>query len=116
MELEMAALAGQQRPSAADAVAVIGAAVRMLAVTVLVIAVIGDAGRHLDLEYGLGDLEGIEYAGIVGRAQPEPNEVEIFHADEVDRGHALSPSVGHVYASAQAALHGRWPDAHVVAV
>ena len=53
----MTALAGQQRPGAADAVAVVRTAVRMLAVTVLVIPVIGDASRHLDLEQRLGDLE-----------------------------------------------------------
>src|SRR5262249_52019 len=112
----MAALTSQERPGAANAVAVIRPAVRMLAVAVLVVPMIGDAGRHLDLEHGLGDLERVEYPRIAGRAQPEPDKVEIFHADELDRGHALAPSVGHVHASAQAALHGRRPDAPVIAL
>ena len=42
--------------------------------------------------------------------------MEIFHADELDRGHALAPSVGDVHAPAQPARDGGGPDANVIAL
>src|SRR5215470_2066753 len=112
----MAALAGKQRPGSADAVAVVGARVRMLTIAVLVITMIGNAQGRFDFEQRVGDLGRVLNPVIIGAPQPHASQVEILHPDERDRWHALTPPVGHVHAAAQAALHCGGPDAHVIAV
>src|SRR5215471_2605226 len=116
LQLEMAALAGKQRPGSADAIAVVGATVRMLTIAILVITMIGNAQRRFDLEQRVGDLGRVLNPVIIGAPQPQASQVEILHPDERDRRHALTPLVGHVHAAAQAALHCGGPDPHVIAV
>ena len=85
---EMAALAGQQRPGAADAVAVVGPAVVVFAVAVLVVAAIDGARRRLDPQHLVDDLDRVGDARIGRLAQAEPDqpgEVERHQAACRDR-------------------------------
>ena len=85
-DIEIAALAGEQRPGAADAGAVEGAPILVLAVAVGVIAVIGDAVRRLDLEDAVGDLQRVLDARVPGVTQAQAGQVDVFHADQADGG------------------------------
>src|SRR5581483_10268222 len=71
-ERRVAALAGEQRPGAADAAAVEGAAVCVLAVAVAFVAAVGDTGRQLCAQLAVDDGEGGSDPRVVRVAQAEP--------------------------------------------
>jgi len=56
-DIQIAALAGEQRPGAANTGPVECTPILVLAVAVAVVAVIGNAVRRLDLEDAVGDLQ-----------------------------------------------------------
>src|SRR3569832_2010568 len=77
----MSALAREQRPRAAHAAAVEGRAVRVLAVTVAVVAVPRGAARRLHAEQRVGDLDARDDERIVRLAQAETHELLEIGAD-----------------------------------
>src|SRR5262245_9419601 len=68
LQLEVPALAGQQRPGSTDAVSVVGGAVRMLTIAVFIVTMIGNAQRCFDLEQPIGDLRRVLNSAIIGAA------------------------------------------------
>src|SRR5262249_42238039 len=68
LQLEVPALAGQQRPGSTDAVSVVGAAVRMLTIAVFIVTMIGNAQRCFDLQQRVGDLRRVLNSAIIGAA------------------------------------------------
>src|SRR5579872_2371161 len=113
-QLEMRALAGEQRPCATDTGAVEGATVGLLAVAVAVVAVIRNSLRRLDLEKPVRDLERAEDPGIIRFPQAETSQIEVLHADDLGCRQASVRAIGQVKMSAQSALRGGGPDPYVV--
>ena len=108
----MRALGRQQRPRAPDPSAVVGGAIRVLAVHVAVVAVPGGPARRFDAQRRVDDPQGVDDAGIVGCAQAEAHQklaVVFNHAQsyeaaarEFEKEVALEPDVaaGHLYLGA----------------
>ena len=91
----MCALAGQQRPGAADAGSVEWPAIGVFAVAVALIAMPRRTARRVDLERRVDDLHGAHDARIVRRAQPEAHERERVEADhQRRRSRSIDPEAG----------------------
>ena len=81
----MCALAGQQRPGAADASSVEWPAVSVFPVPVTLIAMPNRAARRVDPEHRVDDLHRAHDARIIWRTQPEAHERERVEADHQGR-------------------------------
>ena len=77
------ALAGEQRPAAADPRAVKRRAILMLAIAIVVVAMPGGARRRLDLEQCVDDFDRVAHARVVGRAQAEAHQGQRVRADQM---------------------------------
>src|SRR5213593_5284454 len=84
-ELVVCALAGQQRPGAADASSVEWPAVSVFPVPVTLIAMPGRTLRRVDPEHRVDDLHRAHDARIIWRTQPEAHERERLEADHQGR-------------------------------
>ena len=79
----MAALARQNRPAAADARAVEGAAVLLLPIAIVIVAAPARTLRQVALEQAIHDRDGIPHEGIVRRTNAQPHQVKKIAADHV---------------------------------
>src|SRR5262245_41670003 len=70
----MSAFAGKQGPRASDDGAVKWAAIVVLTIAIVIVATPGGAALRLDFEQMIDDLDRVENARVVCRAQAEPNE------------------------------------------
>src|SRR5471032_2888853 len=91
----MAAFAGQNRPRTANARSVVGAAVRFLPVTIMIVATPARALRQIVFEHFINDRNGINNHWIIGRAHSESNQLEKIAADNISRG-MLAAAVGNM--------------------
>ena len=119
-QLVVRPLAGQQRPDAADAGAVIGAAVLVLAVAVAVIAAPAGPVRQFDPQHVIDHLHRVDNARIVRRAQAEAHQGQRVRADQFVRGDIAGPGEAVAHLDRAAEFGARLArhlggDAHVVA-
>ena len=81
LQLEMAALAGQQRPAAPDAGTVKGAAVLVFAIAVAAIAVPHRPHRRVGAQQRIGQFQRTLDQRVFRTAQPEADQLQEFGAD-----------------------------------
>ena len=84
-EFVMAALAGQNRPGAADARSIESAAVILLPIAIVIVAAPARTLRQVALEHAIDDFDRIAHDGIVRRTNAQPHQVKKIAADNVPR-------------------------------
>ncbi len=114
-EFVVGAFTGQQRPRSADAGAVEGPAVLVLAVTVAAVTIPAGAGRQFDAQRGIDRPHRADDPRIICRTQPETNQRERVRADDI--GGRVECVFNVSVLDLQLGRQPGWRrDAHVVAV
>ena len=84
-EFVVTALAREQRPGSADAIAVESRAVRVLPIAIVIVTLPARTLRQIVFDRGIENRERIDDERIVRIAQSQPNEMKEFSADHVAR-------------------------------
>ena len=110
----MTTFADQQRPAAADAIAVERSSVRVLAVTILVVAVIDRSRRRHHLEHLVDHLDGVLDARVVRAAQSQAHQVGKIHAHQRRSHDRLAFAIAQLHLAGERAAALGAAQAHVV--